>query len=59
MTKKDYIALSKIFRGLHRAADAQDAVLTIASRLTIQLGKDNPSFDADRFQAACRKEYER
>lgn len=59
MTKKDYILLSKLFRGLHRETDAKMAVLTMASRLTILLSKDNPNFDADRFQEACRWEYER
>ena len=59
MTKKDYIALSKLFTGLHRIESAQEAVLTVASRLTNLLANDNPAFDAERFNAACRKEYER
>lgn len=61
MTKKDYIALSRLFTGLKHVAalSGQAVALTIMARLINTLAKDNPNFDADRFHAACKKEFER
>jgi hypothetical protein len=57
MTKKDYIALSKLFKGL-KTLRPEDIPLCLMARLGRHLAQDNPTFDSDRFVAACRKEYE-
>lgn len=60
MTKKDYIALSKVFTGLQRdPGEPFGLALTIAARMAKVFRENNPSFDSDRFIAACKKEYER
>lgn len=66
MSRKDYIEIAAAIREQLEAANvyrrqgneaarlaARGALQGLAARLTVQLRRDNPNFDAQRFNTAC------
>ncbi len=54
MTKKDYIAIASIIRGISdTATPGETKVGLIVDGLGKLFEKDNPRFDRERFKAAC------
>lgn len=58
MTKKDYILIAEVFHrslGYHCFSLETAAIDQTAAFLAVELARDNPKFDRDRFMDAVRK----
>ena len=56
MTKKDYVAISRIIKQAkieHPSIESYDAIKQIQNQIAEHLAEDNPNFDYDMFYAAC------
>ena len=56
MSKKDYIKFAAIIKAAHAAYTDHAPIYFIQEQLAAMCANDNPNFDLDRFNAACRQE---